>query len=91
MALSVYVDGGGGPDSGFGYFVKESGESFYEKKPGITNNQAEYMAIIADLFLIVLYLLRQIHFCIFFYYQDSKDFQMLKNILRNQQLEYKLY
>ena len=49
MALSVYVDGGGGPDSGFGYFVKESGESFYEKKPGITNNQAEYMAIIAAL------------------------------------------
>ena len=49
MALSVYVDGGGGPDSGFGYFVKESGESFYEKKTGITNNQAEYMAIIAAL------------------------------------------
>ena len=49
MALSVYVDGGGGPDSGFGYFVKETGESFYEKKPGITNNQAEYMAIIAAL------------------------------------------
>lgn len=49
MALSVYVDGGGGPDSGFGYFVKETGESFYEKKPGITNNQAEYMAVIAAL------------------------------------------
>ena len=26
----------------YGYFVKETGESFYEKKPGITNNQAEY-------------------------------------------------
>ena len=49
MVLSVYVDGGGGPDSGFGYFVKETGESFYEKKPGITNNQAEYMAIISAL------------------------------------------
>ena len=49
MALSVYVDGGGGADSGFGYFVKETGESFYEKKPGITNNQAEYMAIISAL------------------------------------------
>lgn len=49
MVLSVYVDGGGGENSGFGYFVKETGESFYEKKPGITNNQAEYMAIIAAL------------------------------------------
>ena len=49
MVLSVYVDGGGGTDSGFGYFVKETGESFYEKKPGITNNQAEYMAIISAL------------------------------------------
>ena len=49
MTISVYVDGGGGDDSGFGYFVKETGESFYEKKPGITNNQAEYMAIISAL------------------------------------------
>jgi len=49
MAISVYVDGGGGHDSGFGYYVKETGESFYEKKSGITNNQAEYMAIIAAL------------------------------------------
>ena len=49
MILSVYVDGGGGPDSGFGYFVKETGESFYEKRPGITNNQAEYLAIISAL------------------------------------------
>ena len=49
MTISVYVDGGGGADSGFGYFVKETGESFYEKKPGITNNQAEYMAIISAL------------------------------------------
>jgi len=49
MTLSVYVDGGGGHDSGFGYYVKETGESFYEKKSGITNNQAEYMAIISAL------------------------------------------
>ena len=49
MVLSVYVDGGGGENSGFGYFVKETGESFYEKKPEITNNQAEYMAIISAL------------------------------------------
>jgi ribonuclease HI len=49
MALSVYVDGSGGDSSGYGYFIKETGESFYEKKPNITNNQAEYMAIIAAL------------------------------------------
>ncbi|CAD6526733.1 Ribonuclease H [metagenome] len=49
MAISVYVDGSGGPNGGFGYFVKETGESFYEKKPEITNNQAEYMAIITAL------------------------------------------
>jgi ribonuclease HI len=49
MALSIYVDGSGGENSGYGYFVKETGESFYEKKQGITNNQAEYLAIIAAL------------------------------------------
>jgi ribonuclease HI len=49
MALSIYVDGSGGDSSGYGYFIKETGESFYEKKPNITNNQAEYMAIIAAL------------------------------------------
>ena len=45
----VYVDGSGGPNGGYGFFVKETGESFYEKKPEITNNQAEYMAIISAL------------------------------------------
>ncbi|MHB8601037.1 MAG: reverse transcriptase-like protein [Nitrosotalea sp.] len=49
MILSIFVDGSGGTNSGFGYFVKETGESFYEKKSGITNNQAEYMAIISVL------------------------------------------
>ena len=49
MTLSIYVDGSGGPSSGFGFFVKETGESFYEKKPNITNNQAEYLAIITVL------------------------------------------
>ncbi len=49
MVISVYVDGSGGENSGYGYFVKETGESFYEKKPNITNNQAEYMAMIAAL------------------------------------------
>lgn len=44
--ISVYVDGSGGKKSGYGYFVKETGESFYKKQKGITNNQAEYYAII---------------------------------------------
>ena len=46
LKISVYVDGSGGSNGGFGFFVKETGESFYEKKPEITNNQAEYMAIL---------------------------------------------
>jgi len=49
MTLSIYVDGSGGDNAGYGYFVKETGESFYEKKSGITNNQAEYLAIITAL------------------------------------------
>lgn len=49
MVLSIFVDGSGGTNSGFGYFIKETGESFYEKKSGITNNQAEYMVIISVL------------------------------------------
>ena len=49
MALSIYVDGSGGPEAGFGFFVKETGESFYKKEPNVTNNQAEYMAIITVL------------------------------------------
>ena len=49
MKASVYVDGSGGPNGGYGFFVKETGESFYEKRPGITNNQAEYLAIISAL------------------------------------------
>ena len=46
MILSIYVDGSGGSESGYGFFVKETGESFHKKEPNITNNQAEYMAII---------------------------------------------
>jgi ribonuclease HI len=49
MVISVYVDGSGGSNGGYGYFVKETGESYYEKKPEITNNQAEYLAIITAL------------------------------------------
>jgi len=46
MTLSIYVDGSGGTNSGYGFFVNETGESFYENRSDITNNQAEYMAII---------------------------------------------
>ena len=49
LKISVYVDGSGGSNGGFGFFVKQTGESFYEKKSEITNNQAEYMAIISAL------------------------------------------
>lgn len=49
LKISVYVDGSGGSNGGFGFFVKETGESFYEKKSEITNNQAEYLAIILAL------------------------------------------
>jgi ribonuclease HI len=49
MGINVYVDGSGGKNSGYGYFVKETGESFYKKELNLTNNQAEYMAIIAAL------------------------------------------
>ena len=49
MVLSIYVDGSGGPNSGFGFFVKETGESFYKPEQSITNNQAEYLAIITAL------------------------------------------
>lgn len=49
MGISVYVDGSGGPTGAYGFFVKETGESFYEKELDITNNQAEYKAIIAAL------------------------------------------
>jgi ribonuclease HI len=49
MKISIFVDGSGGPNSGYGYFVKETGDSFYEKNPDLTNNQAEYLAIISAL------------------------------------------
>ena len=38
MRISVYVAGFGCSSSGYGYFVKETEESFYEKKPEINNN-----------------------------------------------------
>ena len=36
MEVSIYVDGAGGEKSGYGFFVKETGESFYENKSGLT-------------------------------------------------------
>ena len=43
----MYVDGSGSPRGGFGWLVKETGESHYERRDDVTNNQAEYMAIIS--------------------------------------------
>lgn len=49
MVVTIYVDGAGGSSSGYGYFVRETGESEYVDKPGLTNNQAEYSAVLAAL------------------------------------------
>lgn len=49
MPVSVYVDGAGGASAGFGFLVRETGETFYERRPGITSNQAEYLAVLAAL------------------------------------------
>ncbi len=47
MAVEMYVDGSGSPRGGFGWLVRETGESHYEKRDNVTNNQAEYMAILS--------------------------------------------
>ena len=47
--LIVYVDGRGGASSGYGYFTPSTGESDYVEESGLTNNQAEYTAILAAL------------------------------------------
>ena len=31
-AVTVYVDGSGGEDSAYGYYVLETGESYYKKR-----------------------------------------------------------
>jgi ribonuclease HI len=49
MVFSIFVDGSGGPDGGYGFYIKETGESFYKKEPNVTNNQAEYLAIVSAL------------------------------------------
>ena len=46
--MKVYVDGSGGARPAYGYFA-ENGKSFYRHQEGLTNNQAEYRAIIAAL------------------------------------------
>ena len=46
MHINIFVDGSGGKDSGYGFYIENTGESSYEKKSNLTNNQAEYMAII---------------------------------------------
>lgn len=49
MKVTAYVDGSGGVASGYGWFIQETGESEYIKEPNLTNNQAEYLAILTVL------------------------------------------
>lgn len=49
MVLHVYVDGSGTPHFRYGYLIDETGESHTEYLKGISNNEAEYLAIIAAL------------------------------------------
>lgn len=47
--LHVYVDGSGQPKSQYGYYIEELNKPRLFKKENITNNQAEYLAIIEAL------------------------------------------
>ena len=47
--LHVYVDGSGPPKSQYGYYIEELNKPRMFKKENITNNQAEYLAIIEAL------------------------------------------
>ena len=47
--ITAYVDGAGGDSSGYGYYILETGESEYVKEKNLTNNQAEYLAILSVL------------------------------------------
>ena len=49
MVLHVYVDGSGSPYFRYGYLIDETGESHIEYHEGISNNEAEYLAIITAL------------------------------------------
>jgi len=46
MTTHVYVDGSGKPKSTYGYYVKETGVAKHFRGSDLTNNQAEYLAII---------------------------------------------
>ena len=43
------MDGSGSPNFRYGYLIDETGESHMEYDEGITNNEAEYLAIISAL------------------------------------------
>lgn len=45
----MYVDGSGPPRSQYGYYIEELNKPRLFKKENITNNQAEYLAIIEAL------------------------------------------
>ncbi len=47
--MNIYTDGSGSPKGSYGWYVKETGITHYQKCSGITNNQAEYRAIISAL------------------------------------------
>lgn len=47
--LHVYVDGSGPPKSQYGYYIEELNRPKLFKREDITNNQAEYLAIIEAL------------------------------------------
>ncbi len=47
--MNVYVDGSGGDNSRYGFYIKETGESKCEYLPNMTNNEAEYRGIITAL------------------------------------------
>jgi ribonuclease HI len=49
VVLHVYVDGSGSPYFRYGYLIEETGESHTEYHEGISNNEAEYLAIITAL------------------------------------------
>lgn len=48
--IYIYVDGGGIPNSKYAYVIAKTGESKVYYKDGLTNNQAEYSAVL-QLFL----------------------------------------
>ncbi|MXX20964.1 MAG: reverse transcriptase-like protein [Cenarchaeum sp. SB0661_bin_35] len=47
--MIIYVDGRGGDSSGYGYYVPSTGESDFVQKSGMTNMEAEYVAILSAL------------------------------------------